>query len=180
MDALLTPKTNRRRFLGQVSTSLGAFVVGCRPKPNKSTTTTEPISIKPQATRRKRNRQGIEHIGKIDDGRAHRSDASILSHNGLIHLLGGSIDWMWTFPTERYTTFNPDTLEWTHKEKMPQQLSQMTSFGLDGDIITVGGKKDDQNDFRSGELVNQILRYDTEKSKWNTLRNFPTGVIPPY
>jgi len=155
----------RRSFLSYVGEAVAGLVTGCSSDSNKKVNQTiNPREISP----------GLERIAWMREDRAHRSAASVFPYENLVHLIGGSNDWQWTWPSKKYSTFNPDTLEWTEKEDMPKALAHITAFGIEGDIITVGGKKDDHNDYRSGPIVDQVLRYDTESDKWTTLRNFPS------
>lgn len=160
--------TSRRNFAKVVGAGLVSLLFsGCYPKDFVTTKTNKaeyPKEISP----------GLELIADIDD--AHRQNASVLTYENLIHVIGGSHDWQWTWPTAKYSTFNPDSLVWTPKPEMPVELAHMAAFVYEGDIITVGGKGDDENDFRSGPIVNHVFRYSPDNERWTIEKPFPTTI----
>jgi len=157
-DLLIT----RRDFVKVVGAGAASLLIpGCEGKPEQAKTSKRkyPIEIKP----------GLEKIADMDH---ERYNCSVLSHKNLIHVIGGSSDWRWTWPTAKYSTFDPENLICTPRKEMDEALARMASFVFEEDIMTVGGKMSDKGELGSGPIVDYVFRHDVCNNEWHTLRPF--------
>ena len=59
---------------------------------------------------------------------------------------------------------------------MTCELSHMAALVFDDKIMTVGGKRDDKNDFRSGPIVDNVFCYNSGNESWDIQKRFPSTI----
>lgn len=170
-------KFSRRNF---VRVSVIGAVSLALPKYEKTSSGQNKFSRSPQQII-----PGVERL-VADLDLPERVNAGVLAHRKLIHIIGGSSNWLWNWPTAEYSIFDPETLALNPKKEMPVPLARMAvgvfremrgSLGrFEEYLMTIGGKMSDHNKIKSGSDVDHVFRYFAPGDKWYPLKPFPSPI----